>query len=85
MGILSWILMGAIAGFLAYRILGMEGQGCLVNVVLGVVGAFVGGLVFNFFGGSGVTGFNFYSMIVATIGAVVIIAIARMLGGGSRR
>ena len=82
MGILSWIILGAIAGFLAYRIMGMEGQGCFINVAMGIIGAFVGGLVFNFLGGTGVTGFNFYSMVVATIGAAVVIALARLIGGG---
>ncbi len=82
MGIIWWIILGAIAGFIAYRIMGFEGQGCVVSVILGIIGAVVGGVVFRFFGGAGVTGFNFYSMAVATVGAIVILGIARLFGGG---
>ena len=78
------MIFGAISGFLAYAIMGMRGQGCLMNIVLGIVGAFVGGGVFSFFGGSGFTGFNPYSLFVSVIGAIVVIVIARLLGGHKR-
>lgn len=81
MGILSWIILGAIAGFLAHKIMGLEGRGCFMNIILGIVGAVVGGMIFGLFGSSGVTGFGIRSMIVATIGAIIVIAIARALGG----
>lgn len=81
MGIISWIILGAIAGFLGYTFAGGEGRGCLLNILLGVAGAVVGGMLFRFFGGSGVTGLNLYSMVVATVGAIVLIAISRFFSG----
>jgi uncharacterized membrane protein YeaQ/YmgE (transglycosylase-associated protein family) len=81
MGLLSWILLGGIAGLIAYNLAGAKGEGCLMSIILGIVGAVVGGLIFKFFGGAGVTGFNLYSMAVATVGALVVLAIARLLSG----
>lgn len=81
MGILSWIILGAIAGFLGYTFAGGEGRGCLLNMLLGIAGAVVGGMLFRFFGGTGITGLNLYSMLVATVGAVVLIVLSRMFSG----
>ena len=71
MGILAWIVLGLIAGFIASKIVNHTGSGLVMDIVLGVVGALVGGFVFSLFGAVGVTGFNIYSMLVATVGAVV--------------
>jgi uncharacterized membrane protein YeaQ/YmgE (transglycosylase-associated protein family) len=73
MSILSWIILGVIAGFLGSKIVNKSGQGLVLDIVLGIVGAIVGGLIFSAFGASGVTGLNIYSLIVAVIGAVVVL------------
>jgi uncharacterized membrane protein YeaQ/YmgE (transglycosylase-associated protein family) len=73
MGILSWIILGLIAGFIGSRIVDRRGQGFWLDIVLGIVGALVGGFLFDLFGATGVTGLNIYSMIVATAGAVVVL------------
>jgi uncharacterized membrane protein YeaQ/YmgE (transglycosylase-associated protein family) len=66
MSIIAWIVLGLIAGFLGSKIVNKSGEGALLDIVLGIVGAVVGGFVFNAFGAAGVTGFNIYSLIVAT-------------------
>jgi len=73
MSILGWLILGLIAGFIASKIVNKEGQGFLLDVALGVVGAIVGGLLFTAFGAEGVTGLNIYSMIVAIVGSVVVL------------
>ena len=73
MGILSWIILGLIAGFIGSKIVNSSGSGWIMDIVLGIVGAVVGGAIFNFFGAQGVTGLNIYSMIVAVVGAIVVI------------
>ena len=73
MSILAWIVLGLIAGFIASKIFVGTGQGLLPNIVLGIVGAVVGGYLFTALGASGITGFNIWSMIVAIIGAVVVL------------
>jgi uncharacterized membrane protein YeaQ/YmgE (transglycosylase-associated protein family) len=73
MGIISWIILGAIAGFIGSKIVNKTGQGMIMDIVLGIVGAIVGGLIFSAFGASGVTGLNIYSLIVAVVGAVVVL------------
>ena len=78
MGIILWIIFGAIAGFVASHIMG-SGSGLLWDIVLGIVGALVGGFIMNAFGVAGVTGFNIYSLIVAIIGAVIVIWIGSLL------
>jgi uncharacterized membrane protein YeaQ/YmgE (transglycosylase-associated protein family) len=72
MGILSWIILGLIAGFIASKVVNKTGSGLVMDIVLGVIGAFVGGWVFSYFGHTGVTGLNIPSLIVATIGAIVV-------------
>ena len=74
MSILAWLLLGLIAGFIASKLVNRTGSGVLLDIVLGIVGAFVGGWLFNQFGSSGVSGLNLYSLAVATVGAVVILA-----------
>lgn len=80
MGILGWLILGLIAGFIASKIVNSSGSGIVMDIVLGVIGAFVGGFIFNnFFGAAGVTGFNLYSMFVAVIGAVVVLFIYHLI------
>jgi uncharacterized membrane protein YeaQ/YmgE (transglycosylase-associated protein family) len=78
MGIILWIIFGAIAGFVASHLMG-SGEGLLWNIVLGVVGALIGGFIMNAFGEPGITGFNIYSLIVAIVGAIIVIWIGRLL------
>ena len=73
MGILSWLVLGLIAGFVGSKIVGDSGQGILIDIALGIVGAFVGGFLFTALGAHGVTGLNLWSMFVAIIGSVVVI------------
>ena len=84
MGIIAWLVVGLIAGFIASKIVNHTGSGIFMDIVLGVVGAFVGGFVFNFFGHAGVTGFNLYSMLVATLGAIVVLFIFHAIAGRRR-
>ncbi len=81
MSILAWIVLGLVAGFIASKLVNRNGGGLVLDLVLGIVGAVVGGFVFNQFGSSGVSGFNLYSLLVATIGAVIVLAIYHMLTG----
>ena len=81
MDILGWLVLGLIAGFVASKIVNKSGQGLVLDIVLGVVGAVVGGFLFNQFGAAGVTGFNIYSMIVAVIGAVVVLVVYHAITG----
>jgi uncharacterized membrane protein YeaQ/YmgE (transglycosylase-associated protein family) len=74
-------VLGLIAGFIGSKIVNHTGSGVLMDIVLGVVGALVGGFLFSMFGAVGVTGFNIYSMLVATIGAVVVLWLYHMLVG----
>ena len=71
--------MGLIAGFLASKVINKTGEGLVLDIILGVVGAFVGGLIFNFFGASAATGINLYSILVAFVGAVVVLLIYHMV------
>lgn len=78
MNLLLFIVLGGIAGWLASIIMHTNArQGMLLNIVVGIVGAFLGGLLFNLFGARGVTGFNLWSLVVALIGAVVLLGIVR--------
>lgn len=80
MGIIGWILIGALAGWLASMITGNnESMGAGLNILVGIIGGFVGGLVMNLIGGYGVTGFNLWSLLVATIGAVILLLIVNAL------
>ncbi|MDB5482160.1 MAG: GlsB/YeaQ/YmgE family stress response rane protein [Caulobacteraceae bacterium] len=81
MGIIAWLVIGLIAGFIASKIVNHTGSGIVMDIVLGIVGAFVGGFIFNFFGHTGVNGFNIYSMLVATVGAIVVLFIFHAVAG----
>lgn len=78
-GFTSWIIIGAIAGWFASRLAGSKKQrGCVFNIILGIIGALIGGYVFNYFGKSGVTGINIYSIFVATVGAVILLFVSNL-------
>ena len=81
MSIIAWIVLGLIAGFIGSKIVNKTGEGLILDIVLGIVGAIVGGFVFSLFGASGVTGLNIYSLIVAVIGAVVVLFIYHAVVG----
>ena len=83
MGILAFIVVGLIAGLLAKLVMpGDDPGGLIVTTLIGIAGAFVGGLVVQFLGGGGVTGINIWSILVATLGAVILLAIYRLFAGG---
>jgi uncharacterized membrane protein YeaQ/YmgE (transglycosylase-associated protein family) len=84
MSIIGWLILGLIAGFIASKLVNKSGQGVVLDIVLGVIGAVVGGYLFTFFGADPVTGLNIYSMVVAVIGAVVVLFIYHAVTGRSR-
>ena len=69
----SWLLLGLVAGFIGSKIVNRAGEGIVRDILLGVLGAFIGGFLFNVFGASGVTGLNLYSLLVAVVGAVILL------------
>lgn len=73
MSILAWIVLGLVAGFIASKVVNKSGGNLLFDLVLGVIGAFAGGFLFSLFGAQGVSGLNLYSLLVAVIGAVVVL------------
>jgi uncharacterized membrane protein YeaQ/YmgE (transglycosylase-associated protein family) len=74
MSLLAWVFLGLIAGFIAGKIVNRTGQGFVLDIVLGIVGAVIGGSLFTTLGMSGVTGFNLYSLLVAVMGAAILLA-----------
>ncbi len=82
MNIILWIIFGALAGWIASIIMGRNKQmGAIANIVVGIIGAFIGGFLFNVIGAPGVTGFNVWSILVAFIGAVVLLGLLRLFSG----
>ncbi len=81
MSILAWLVLGLISGFIASKIVNHTGAGLLLDIVLGIVGAMVGGWLFASLGATPITGFNIYSMFVAVVGAVVVLVIYHALFG----
>jgi uncharacterized membrane protein YeaQ/YmgE (transglycosylase-associated protein family) len=81
MSIIAWIILGLIAGFIASKIVNHTGEGVFLDIVLGIVGAVVGGYIFNAIGSVGVTGFNLYSLLVSVIGAIVVLFLYHALFG----
>ena len=79
MSFLAWIVLGLLAGFIASKLVNKTGEGMLMDIVLGVVGAVVGGWLFHTFGMAGVSGVNLYSLVVAVIGAVVFLVVYHAL------
>ena len=79
MSFLAWIILGLIAGFIGSKLVNKRGEGVLLDIILGIVGAVVGGFLFNRFGAAGVTGLNLYSLLVAVVGAVIVLVIYHAL------
>lgn len=84
MSILGWIVLGLIAGYIASHIVDNDGKGPLVDMILGIVGAMVGGEIFSALGSAPVTGFNLWSLFVAVVGAVIILLIYHAIAGRRR-
>jgi uncharacterized membrane protein YeaQ/YmgE (transglycosylase-associated protein family) len=84
MSIIAWIVLGLIAGFIASKIVNKQGSGIIVDIILGIVGAIVGGFIFNQFNQASVTGFNLYSMLVAIVGAIVVLWLYHLIFGRRR-
>lgn len=86
MGIIGWIILGGLAGWIASMFVGTnKEQGMLANIIVGIVGGVLGGFVLNLFGIDGVTGFNLWSLAVALVGAIVALWAWRMFTGRNRR
>jgi uncharacterized membrane protein YeaQ/YmgE (transglycosylase-associated protein family) len=79
MSFVAWIILGLISGFIASKLVNKTGEGLVLDIVLGVVGAFVGGWLFSTFGMAGVTGLNIYSLVVAALGAIVVLVVYHAL------
>ncbi|MBV9498489.1 MAG: GlsB/YeaQ/YmgE family stress response membrane protein [Acidobacteriaceae bacterium] len=75
MSFIAWIILGLVAGFIGSKIVNKSGEGIFLDIILGIVGAIVGGWLFRLFGAQGVTGLNVYSLIVAVIGAIVFLLV----------
>ena len=81
MSLIGWIVLGLIAGWIASKVWHGSGSGLVMNLALGVVGAFVGGFLSNLLGGAGMTGFNLWSLVVATLGAIIVLWIYGLVAG----
>ncbi len=79
MSFIAWIILGLIAGFIGSKLVNKRGEGMILDICLGIVGAIVGGWLFRSFGASGVTGLNLYSLLVAVAGAVVVLLVYHAL------
>jgi len=79
MSIVAWVVLGLIAGFIGSKLVNKTGEGFILDIALGIVGAVVGGWLFSMLGMSGVTGLNIYSLIVAVVGAVVFLLVYRAI------
>jgi len=75
MSVLAWVVLGLIAGFIGSKLVNKRGEGLILDIVLGIIGAVVGGWIFHFFGAAGVTGLNIYSLVVAVVGAVLVLVV----------
>ena len=79
MSVIAWLILGLLAGFIASQIVNQRGSGILLDMVLGIIGALAGGWLFSLFGAREVTGLNLYSLIVATVGAVIVLLLYHAL------
>jgi uncharacterized membrane protein YeaQ/YmgE (transglycosylase-associated protein family) len=75
MSFLAWIVLGLIAGFIGSKVVNKRGEGLILDIILGIIGAIAGGWLFNQFGAAGVTGLNLYSLLVAVVGAIVVLLV----------
>jgi uncharacterized membrane protein YeaQ/YmgE (transglycosylase-associated protein family) len=85
MSVLAWIVLGLVAGFVASKVVNKSGEGVFLDIVLGIVGAIAGGWIFAAFGASRVTGLNVYSLMVAVVGAVVVLVAYHAIRGTTHR
>lgn len=85
MSVLAWIILGLVSGFIASKIVNKAGEGILMDMVLGIVGALVGGWIFAAVGHSGVTGINLYSVFVSVIGAIIVLFVYHAVRGRAHR
>ena len=81
MSVISWLVLGLVAGFIASMLMNKRGEGVLLDIVLGVIGAVVGGWIFRAIGFAGVSGLNVWSILVAVVGAVVVLAVFHLIKG----
>ena len=81
MSIIGWLVLGLIAGFIGSKIVNRSGEGVVLDIVLGIVGAVVGGFLFTTFGAAPVTGLNVYSLVVAVIGAILVLVVYHAVFG----
>jgi uncharacterized membrane protein YeaQ/YmgE (transglycosylase-associated protein family) len=81
MSIIGWLILGLIAGFVASKIVNAQGQGIVLDIALGIIGALVGGFIFDAVGGVGVTGFNAWSLLVAIIGSIIVLILYHAVTG----
>lgn len=81
MGLISWLIVGLISGYLASLIVNRSGEGMIRDIILGIVGAFIGGWIFTAMGSEGVNGFNIRSILVAVVGAVVLLVVYHAVAG----
>ena len=84
MSLLSWILLGLVAGYIGSKLVNKTGEGIVRDILLGVVGSFIGGFLFSLFGEPGVSGLNLYSLLVAVVGAVVFLIVYHAIFGRRR-
>jgi uncharacterized membrane protein YeaQ/YmgE (transglycosylase-associated protein family) len=85
MGIISWIVIGGLAGWIASMIMDTDkSMGVMANIIVGIIGGLIGGFVVSIFGGAGMTGFNVWSLVVAVIGSIILLAIVKAARGGSK-
>ena len=75
MSILAWVILGLVAGFIGSKIVNKRGEGLILDIVLGIIGAVAGGWIFNALGASGVTGLNLYSLFVAVVGSIILLVL----------
>lgn len=85
MSFLAWLILGLVAGFIGSKLVNKSGEGLLLDIILGIVGAIVGGFLFSLFGASGVSGLNLYSLIVAVVGSIVVLVAYHAITGKGRR
>jgi uncharacterized membrane protein YeaQ/YmgE (transglycosylase-associated protein family) len=86
MGLIAWVVLGGIAGLIAKTLMpGRDPGGCILTVIIGIVGALLGGFLATALGFGGISGFDWRSLVIAVIGAFVLLAILRMFRGGGRR
>ncbi len=84
MGIIAWIVLGAIAGWIGSLLVNKTGEGLFRDIILGIIGGVVGGWIFRAFGSTGVNGFNLWSLLVAVVGAVVVLVVYHAIFGARR-